>query len=539
MVACTVSARTLVCLFAICAGLSMPARSAKPGEITYKQPIVEPAGNSHHLKKSTLPDLLSTAIGSLRCANPVACENTLPGTPSSQWAIREPGDSSIVGFAAEQSVNAGQAIHFKVRTSASAYRIDIYRIGWYQGNGARRVAADLRPSVPLPQTQPACMIDTAGKTGLIDCGNWAQSAQWSVPASAVSGIYLARLMRDDTGGASYILFVVRKDASRSAIVYQTSDTTRAAYNAFGGNSLYACTVQCPPGNPLLYKAAFKVSFNRPDIAAASGMQHSFFGAEFMLVQFLEANGYDLSYISGVDSDRRGGSLTNHRVFISSGHDEYWSGKQRANVESARDKGVHLAFFSGNEIYWKTRYEDSVDGSRTPYRTLVTYKETHFNDTVDPLEPKIWTGTWRDPRYSPPADGGRPENGLTGTMYRVDPPASFAIEVPAANGRMRFWRNTMVATQAPSQKATLAPNTLGYEWNTEEENGGAAGGHYSSFFDHAECPELAGRFGQHLCQRSGHPPYDLASCSQWRAGVQCRHCTVVVGTRGQPYRHHPA
>ena len=66
------------------------------------------------------------------------------------------------------------------------------------------------------------------------------------------------------------------------------------------------------------------------------------------------------------------------MFLSVGHDEYWSGGQRANVEAARDAGVHLAFFSGNEVFWKTRWEASIDGADTPYRTLVSYKETHAN-----------------------------------------------------------------------------------------------------------------------------------------------------------------
>ena len=78
------------------------------------------------------------------------------------------------------------------------------------------------------------------------------------------------------------------------------------------------------------------------------------------------------------------------MFLSVGHDEYWSGGQRANVEAARDAGVNLAFFSGNEVFWKTRWETSIDGSNTPYRTLVTYKETHANAKIDPL-PDVWTG----------------------------------------------------------------------------------------------------------------------------------------------------
>ena len=94
-----------------------------------------------------------------------------------------------------------------------------------------------------------------------------------------------------------------------------------------------------------------------------------------------------------------------KAFVSVGHDEYWSGTQRTNVENARNAGVNLSFMSGNEIYWKTRWESSLDGSNTPYRTLVCYKETwQGQENFDPHTQ--WTGTWRDPRFSPPADGGK-------------------------------------------------------------------------------------------------------------------------------------
>jgi len=64
-----------------------------------------------------------------------------------------------------------------------------------------------------------------------------------------------------------------------------------------------------------------------------------------MVRFLEANGYDASYTSGLDTETRGPLLRNHKVFVSSGHDEYWSGTQRANVEAARDQNhLNLAFF---------------------------------------------------------------------------------------------------------------------------------------------------------------------------------------------------
>ncbi len=246
------------------------------------------------------------------------------------------------------------------------------------------------------RNQPACLNDAS--TG------WSTAAtgperSWAVPADAVSGIYFARLVRTDgTTGASQVFFVVRNDSSSSKLLFQTSDTTWQAYNQYGGNSLY---VGSPAGR------AYKVSYNRPFTTRDTGPEDFVFNSEYPMVRYLEANGYDVSYTSGADTDRRGAELREHQVFMSVGHDEYWSGQQRANVEAARDAGVNLAFFSGNEIFWKTRWENSIDGSGTPYRTLVSYKETHANATIDPQDPPTWTGTWRDPRFSPPADGGVP------------------------------------------------------------------------------------------------------------------------------------
>jgi hypothetical protein len=192
-----------------------------------------------------------------------------------------------------------------------------------------------------------------------------------------------------------------------------------------------------------------------------------FSNEFPMIRFLERNGYDVSYTTGVDSERYGSLLLNHDIFLSVGHDEYWSGPQRANVEAARDAGVNLAFFSGNEVYWKTRYESSQDGSNTAYRTLVCYKETWANTKLDPSAE--WTGTWRDPRFSPPSNGGNPENALTGTAY-VANSDDLALQVPAAQGKTRLWRNTSVATLTAGQTATLAQHTVGYESNEDLDNG---------------------------------------------------------------------
>jgi hypothetical protein len=404
----------------------------------------------------------------LLATNPIVAENMLTGDPASQWDISGAGDPSIQGFATDISVNQGQTVSFKINdTSGAPYHIDIYRMGYYQGNGARKEAS-IFSSATTPKVQPAPLKDTA--TGLIDCGNWSVTASWAVPATATSGIYFAKVIRDDTGGASHIFFVVRDDTDHSQILYQTSDTTWEAYNDYGGNSLYAGTAPSSDGR------AYKVSYNRPFNTRQDSAHDFVFNAEYPMVRWLEANGYDVSYFTDVDSDRNGALLIkNHQVFMSNGHDEYWSGGQRANVEAARDAGTNLAFFSGNEIFWKTRWESSIDGSGTPYRTLVCYKETHANAVIDPQDPPTWTGTWRDPRFSPPADGGRPENALAGTIFMVNDGATTAIQVPAADGKMRFWRNTSIATLSSGSTATLTSGTLGYEWDEDLDNGSRPAG----------------------------------------------------------------
>ena len=286
------------------------------------------------------------------------------------------------------------------------------------------------------------------------------------------GVYIARLVRDDTGGASQIPFVVRDDAASSDMLVKTSDATWQAYNKYGGNSLYSCTSPCPPGNPWAYKGAFSVSYNRPfdgTITQDTGRSYLFY-AEYQMIRFIERNGYDASYTSQADVAANAALLLNHKLIISSGHDEYWSGAERPNVEAARDAGVSLAFFSGNEVFWKTRWQSSsADGTATQYRTLTTYKDTHF-----------------DARDRPGGVDGHLARPAVQRARRRRTPAELAHR-PAVHrqlglvGHHRARRRTRTCgcgatppsrTSAPGQSRTLAPGNqmLGYEWDIDADNG---------------------------------------------------------------------
>src|SRR5687768_8324654 len=121
----------------------------------------------------------------------IVLENQKPGTPESVWGFSGDASPLIEGYATDFSVDRGTSVSFKIDTVASSYRIDIYRLGYYGGDGARLVASFDHNGA---ENQPDPLFDPA--TGLIDAGNWRVTDSWNVPADAVSGVYMAKLIRE-------------------------------------------------------------------------------------------------------------------------------------------------------------------------------------------------------------------------------------------------------------------------------------------------------------------------------------------------------
>jgi hypothetical protein len=69
--------------------------------------------------------------------------------------------------------------------------------------------------------------------------------------------------------------------------------------------------------------------------------------EFPLAFWMEKEGYDVSYISNVDTHADAKGLLRTKGLISVGHDEYWSIDMFNHVKAAIVAGVNVAFFSGN------------------------------------------------------------------------------------------------------------------------------------------------------------------------------------------------
>ena len=263
--------------------------------------------------------------------------------------------------------------------------------GGTAGTGARHIADLLALGAAAPEPAPA--RHRTRPPGLIDCGNWATSAIWTVPANAVSGVYYALFERLD-GGASA--------------------TTPCSSSAATGPSDILVRPPTPPGRPTTRGAApastavssgtraYKVSYNRP---ADPGLRR-----ERLLLDGVPAR--PLARAQRLRRRvlrrhrhaprRRGRSAT---ARCSSPRATTSTGRARSAPTSKRraTPACTSIFMTGNEVFWKIRFEPSIDGDGHADRTLVCYKETLDNAKIDP-NPE-WTGTWRDPRFSPPAHGG--------------------------------------------------------------------------------------------------------------------------------------
>jgi hypothetical protein len=311
--------------------------------------------------------------------NPVQAENARPATAG--WSsVAE--TTSIEGYADQTSVAPGETVGFHIASNdaGARYRLAIFRLGWYGGEGARLVTClpscdgdkdALHP--PPPRIEPG--------NGEVQAG-WPPTDLLNVGADWVSGYHEARVVLTagpNSGRSHRIWFVVREGPlDQSAVLVQVPVNTWQAYNAWGGYSLYDF-------NSRDGRRATRVSFDRPYAIGLPGSQASPLGWEYQLVRFLEREGVDVSYQTDADTDRNPNSLLNHRLVMTAGHSEYWTKSMRDAFEAARDQGTNLAFLGANNAYWQVRYENDR-------RMLVGYKSY----TADPVtDPTLKTILFRD------------------------------------------------------------------------------------------------------------------------------------------------
>ncbi|MBD2861446.1 N,N-dimethylformamidase beta subunit family domain-containing protein [Paenibacillus oceani] len=316
--------------------------------------------------------------------NPTQRENTQPGTldwqitkfkfdytPTQQGTlIRGLRSSAIEGYASRTSVYPGDSIELKVSVYPECpFTVDMYRMGYYDGKGGRH-QLHLGPFDGGEQPMPMETVER-----LREC-DWPSCTTIVIPDDWASGVYLAKLTRQAPPYAqSYIIFVV-KQRRATEVLLQVSDLTWQAYNKWPGvNSIY------DDGTPELWYQGpnVRVGFDRPysrycqivDAPLSSG-SGEFLLWEFPLAYWLEAEGYDVTYCSNLDLHADPSLLDKCRVFISVGHDEYWTRDMYDHATAARDKGVSLLFLSGNALYHEI-IPYSSPGSAESFRSFARKK----------------------------------------------------------------------------------------------------------------------------------------------------------------------
>jgi hypothetical protein len=243
-------------------------------------------------------------------------ENRLPGTNA--WVVGSvPIPHSIEGYPDHVSATKGDTVALHVSSTAPTFHVEAYRMGWYQGYGGRLIWKSApTPGHVQPIPGPSPTVNT------IEC-NWAPSVRFDVTSQWPPGNYLLKLVGSN-GQQKLMPFIVRDDASTSAIVVQNSVTTWQAYNLWGEYSLYYGVA----GSGQSYETRSRiVSFDRPygladkDWADGAG---DWLGNDYPFVMLAEKLGLDVTYWSDLDFAANPDLLKRHRMLVSLGHDEYWS-----------------------------------------------------------------------------------------------------------------------------------------------------------------------------------------------------------------------
>jgi hypothetical protein len=207
-----------------------------------------------------------------------------------------------------------------VSTTGPWFRAQAFRMGYYQGKGARLIWTSAQVK---GKNQPACRL-RAG-VNMVACDTWSPSLTFTVTGAFVQGDYLIKLTGPG-GRQSYVPLTVWDPASTATYVIKNDVFTWQAWNFYGGYDYYQGLGSCPPGVYPVCNRARVVSYDRP-YAAEQG-SGNFLGLEYPLVKWAEQHGLDVTYATDLTVQENPGYLLRHKVLLSLGHDECWSLAER-------------------------------------------------------------------------------------------------------------------------------------------------------------------------------------------------------------------
>lgn len=339
----------------------------------------------------------------------------------------------LAGYCWPQSGVAGETITLAVSADRPTCDVELVRVG----RNEQRVA--MFSDVPVSDQPVPADAATAG------CG-WESTLKIPIDSEWSSGFYLLRLRTSGNGSepaeTAEAFFVVRATEPGNALLV-LSTSTWAAYNDWGGPSFYtgghvsSHQRPLPPGfldkpDPHRFRVARLADLPQADVAAYFAA-YSYWSCaagwanwERLFVAWAEAEGLTLDYATSLDLATDPSLLDSYRLYLSVGHDEYWSASMRDAVERWVDRGGFAAFFSGNTAFWQVRFNG-------PDQQMTGYKMDFEQDPVmgTDAEPSVST-MWSDPLT------GRPENEMTGVSFTRGGYAH-CRNAPRGSGGYSVWR----------------------------------------------------------------------------------------------------
>jgi hypothetical protein len=330
------------------------------------------------------------------------------------------------------SVAPGEPVALHVSTDAPAFRVSVAR----EGAGSEVL---WRSEGVGPGHHATPQDASAG-----GCG-WPAALEIPVGEDWRSGYHSVHL---STGTEETDAFLVVRpgDDDRAPILLVLSTTTWQAYNDWGGPSLYTGGTRVSFERPLAKGFLVKPEPARRKMQPESDREGLWFfewaeprgvsvwsgGAgwwnwERPFVRWAEANGYRINVAISQDLEQHPEVLDGHRLYLSVGHDEYWSWGMRDALDGFVDGGGNAAIFSGNTCFWQIRLDED-------HRGMTCFKYRADEDPVaGTADERYLTGPWSDRRV------GRPETSTIGLTFTRGGYSRYGLGVPRASGAYTVWR----------------------------------------------------------------------------------------------------
>ena len=339
----------------------------------------------------------------------------------------------IDGYCFPRSAEPGESLPLHVSTDAAAFDVEIAR------EGAQREVV-WRAEGVRGQAHP-----TPGDVAASGCG-WPAALEIPVDEDWRSGFYAVTLTAGDERADAFLVVRPGLATPRAPIILVLATTTWNAYNDWGGPSLYTGGTQVSFERPLARGFLDKPEPKRrkmqpePDREAlwyfewaeplglsvwSGGAGWATWERDF--VRWAETSGYELDVATGEDLEQHPEVLDGHRLYLSVGHDEYWSRGMRETLDAFTDAGGNAAIFSGNTCFWQVRFDEGV-------RSMTCFKYRADEDpVVGTADEPLVTGPWSDRRIA------WPETRTIGLTFTHGGYSRYGLGVPAGSGAYTVWR----------------------------------------------------------------------------------------------------